>query len=119
MRVPEGLHDTSDPGVGGQPGCLVPQQQDSLVSDFDEHSVPGKPGIAELVADPEAHRWARECGWVPGTGHCRNRPCGWNCLFRPQREADASRLLQQRQQRRRAHRRFASRFVRRVVLIFV
>jgi hypothetical protein len=56
--------------------------------------------IAELAADPEAVRWARDCAWVPGTGYCRNRPCSGRCLFRPQREAELRRLKQARQRRR-------------------
>jgi hypothetical protein len=71
---------------------------------------PGRPGeiagIAELLRDPDARRWASDCGWVPGTGYCRNRPCGETCLFLAQREAEAARLLRLRRRRRqRAHRR--------------
>jgi hypothetical protein len=29
----------------------------------------------ELATHPDALYWAHECGWVAGTGHCRNRPC--------------------------------------------
>ena len=31
--------------------------------------------LIELAAHPDALRWAHECGWLPGTGHCRNRDC--------------------------------------------
>ena len=41
--------------------------------------------VITMVADPEALRWARDCAWVPGTGHCRNRPCNTGCLFRARR----------------------------------
>ena len=46
---------------------------------------------AELAHEPEAARWARDCAWVPGTGHCRHRDCNQGCLFRAQREADMQR----------------------------
>jgi hypothetical protein len=54
----------------------------------------------DLAAEPEALRWARECAWVPGTGHCRDRNCGWACIFRPQREAEAARVGRWRRLRR-------------------
>jgi len=56
--------------------------------------------LIELAAHPDALRWARECGWIPGTGHCRNRGCADECLFRPQREAEARRVIRDRRQRR-------------------
>ena len=60
--------------------------------------------VAELATDPDALRWAYQCGWVPGTGYCRNRDCGSGCLLRPQCEAEANRILRLRRQRRRAQR---------------
>jgi hypothetical protein len=70
--------------------------------------------VAELAADPEAPRWARDCAWIPGTGHCRNRPCGTACLFRAQRKAEAEHVMRSRRQRRPAQEAFAERMVRRV-----
>jgi hypothetical protein len=61
----------------------------------------------ELASHPDALHWAHECGWVPGTGHCRQRDCASACLFRPQREAEAGRILRIR--RRRNARRLAAR----------
>jgi hypothetical protein len=56
---------------------------------------------AELVAgQPCAARWASVCGWVPGTGHCRNRPCDEACVFRLQRLAEAYRVSRWRRLRR-------------------
>jgi hypothetical protein len=65
--------------------------------------------VAELAADPEAEYWARACGWVPGTGHCRNRDCGPQCLFHPQRETEAGQILRHRRGRRPAQQPFAER----------
>ncbi|MGE5269489.1 MAG: hypothetical protein ACM3JG_07435 [Thiohalocapsa sp.] len=62
---------------------------------------------ADIAAEPDALRWARDCGWLPGTGYCRNHPCGRDCLFRPQREAESLRLVESRRQRRRAASRIA------------
>jgi hypothetical protein len=56
--------------------------------------------LIELTAHPDALRWAHECGWVPGTGHCRNRGCASECLFRPQREAEARQVVRARRRRR-------------------
>jgi len=58
----------------------------------------------DLAADPEAARWARVCAWLPGTGYCGNRECSADCVFRPQREADAGRVQRWRL-RRTSHRR--------------
>lgn len=58
------------------------------------------PYAENLAAEPDALRWARECAWVPGTGHCRNRNCDPACLFRPQREAEAIRVRRWRRLRR-------------------
>lgn len=56
--------------------------------------------VENLAAEPEAMRWASDCAWVPGTGHCRDRNCGWTCVFRPQREAEAARIGRWRRLRR-------------------
>jgi len=56
--------------------------------------------LAELAADPQAEHWARECGWVPGTGHCRKRACSGECLFRPQRHAEMASIIRRRRKRR-------------------
>jgi hypothetical protein len=58
--------------------------------------------LIELAQHPDALRWAHECGWVPGTGHCRNRGCASECLFRPQREAEARGIVRARRRRRKA-----------------
>ena len=56
---------------------------------------------AEFVAEqPGASYWARLCGWVPGTGHCRNRSCEEDCVFRDQRLAEAHRVSRWRRLRR-------------------
>ena len=70
------------------------------------------PKMTELAADPNAARWALDCGWVPGTGHCPKHPCASECLFREQREAEASRIEHARRQRRRDQRAFAERMKR-------
>src|SRR4051794_21105227 len=56
--------------------------------------------LIELAGHPDTLRWAHECGWVPGTGHCRNRDCSTECLFQPQREAEARRIVRTRRRRR-------------------
>jgi hypothetical protein len=58
--------------------------------------------LIELAAHPDALRWAHECGWVPGTGHCRNRACASECLFREQRDAEARQVIRARRRRRKA-----------------
>jgi len=82
------------------------------VNDFDDALAPFPSPIAELAADPEAQRWARDCAWLPGTGHCRNRPCSLACLFRHQRLAEARRILRWRRIRRPIQPAFAGRIVR-------
>jgi hypothetical protein len=62
---------------------------------------PELPSRAELLAQaPEAAQWARDCAWVPGTGHCRNRECGRECSFYPQRAAETARIMRWRRLRR-------------------
>jgi len=63
----------------------------------------------ELAASPEAEHWASACGWMPGTGHCRNRDCGRRCLFHLQWEAEASLILRRRRRRRLGQLPFAGR----------
>jgi hypothetical protein len=53
-----------------------------------------------LIEEPSALHWAQVCGWVPGTGHCRRRDCGDDCVFRTQREAEARAVLRWRRLRR-------------------
>jgi hypothetical protein len=53
-----------------------------------------------LAAEPDAARWARECAWVPGTGHCRHRDCGDICVFHAQRAAESRRVQRWRRLRR-------------------
>ena len=60
--------------------------------------------LIELAAHPDALRWAHECGWFPGTGHCRTRDCASECLFREQREAEARQIFRDRRRRRKARR---------------
>jgi hypothetical protein len=67
---------------------------------------PEPPPRAERLAElPAAARWARLCGWVPGTGHCRNRTCEEACVFRGQRLAEAFRVSRWRRLRRMFQRR--------------
>lgn len=54
----------------------------------------------ELAAAPGAAYWALVCGWVPGTGHCRDRDCPHACVFRHQREAEARQVARWRRLRR-------------------
>jgi hypothetical protein len=54
----------------------------------------------ELACEAGAADWARLCGWVPGTGHCRLRDCDAACIFRVQRDADARRVRRGRRRRR-------------------
>ncbi len=65
--------------------------------------------LIELALHPDALRWADECGWVPGTGHCRRRDCASECLFGPQREAESRRILRSRRRRRKAQQAAAER----------
>ncbi len=80
--------------------------------DSDRDPVPRRSRIAEIAADPDAVRWALDCAWVPGTGHCQNRPCSTDCLFREQRVTEASRIEHARRQRRREQQAFAARITR-------
>ena len=68
--------------------------------DLDDGSADALVVVSLLAADPEAARWARDCAWVPGTGHCRDRACSEACIFRPQREAEALRVVRWRRLRR-------------------
>ena len=70
--------------------------------DFDPEFPALPPRIAKFIADPDARRWAHDCGWVPGTGSCKNRPCSPECLFREERETEASRIEHQRRHYRRS-----------------
>lgn len=85
-----------------------------MSDDFDPAFAPLPSPVAELAADPEAPRWARDCAWIPGTGHCRNRRCGVACLFRVQRTAEAMAVTRSRRGRRLAQQAFAERMVRHV-----
>jgi hypothetical protein len=58
------------------------------------------PAVAELAHKPTAAFWAEACGWVPGTGHCRNRDCTVACLFESQRVAELRRITRWRRLRR-------------------
>ncbi|HML10407.1 MAG TPA: hypothetical protein VK432_06060 [Stellaceae bacterium] len=60
----------------------------------------GSGRAAELAREPDAPFWAAACGWVPGTGHCRNRDCAEACLFASQRVAEARRIARWRRLRR-------------------
>lgn len=60
----------------------------------------GSDRAAELAYEPDAPFWAEACGWVPGTGHCRDRECGAACLFAPQRVAEVHRVSRLRRLRR-------------------
>lgn len=56
--------------------------------------------VSDLALQPMAAFWAETCGWVPGTGHCRNRDCRQACLFEPQRAAEAQKIVRRRRSRR-------------------
>jgi hypothetical protein len=88
--------------MGGGAARQGPERtvEPDVSNEFDPGPVRPASPIAELAAHPESPRWARDCAWVPGTGHCRNRPCSVACLFRAQREAEALRLERTRRQRR-------------------
>lgn len=73
---------------------------------FSRTDPPDPPSRAErLAVQPDAAYWARLCGWVPGTGYCRDRACDEACVFRTQRLAEASRVSRWRQLRRMFQRR--------------
>jgi hypothetical protein len=84
------------------------------VSDFDSSGGRARRSsrAADLASEPDAARWARDCAWVPGSGHCRNRPCNDVCPFRAHRETEASRIEHARRLRRRDQRAFAERIIR-------
>jgi hypothetical protein len=84
-----------------------------VFDDFEGGLAPLASPIAELVADPQARRWARDCAWVPGTGHCRNRPCASACLFRAQRTAEAELVMRWRRRRRQTQETVPKRVARR------
>jgi hypothetical protein len=71
-----------------------------MVSDNDPGLPQPRGRVAELAAHPDGVRWARDCAWVPGTGHCRNRRCSSKCLFREERTAEVQRVARARRQRR-------------------
>ncbi|HTZ35106.1 MAG TPA: hypothetical protein VMB84_03710 [Stellaceae bacterium] len=70
---------------------------------------PGPPDAArqaaELASAPDASYWAESCGWVPGTGHCRQPACSAACTFHAQRTAEAHGVARWRRLRRRIFRR--------------
>jgi hypothetical protein len=74
-------------------------------------------GIVDLLADSNVSRWARDCAWTPGTGHCRNQPCNTACSFRAQREAEMQRVIRARQRRRTVQQQPVERLVRRLWLL--
>ena len=76
-------------------------------SDYDPDFPALPPRFADLATDPNAPRWALECGWVPGSGACKNHPCDPECLFREQRETEANRIEHERRKRRREQRSIA------------
>jgi hypothetical protein len=62
---------------------------------------PDPPSRAERLAEqPGAALWALLCGWVPGTGYCRNRQCDEACVFRTQRLGEAHFVSRWRRLRR-------------------
>lgn len=64
---------------------------------------PHPPLPAQDLADQsEAARWAAACEWVPGSGRCLSRDCDAACIFAPQRQAEAVRLLRSRRLRRKS-----------------
>lgn len=54
----------------------------------------------DLALEPDASYWARVCGWLPGTGYCRNRDCGDACVFHSRQDADARAVRHWRRLRR-------------------
>jgi hypothetical protein len=106
----------SDPGRGGSstPRKACDVKGILTVSDFDSKGSRARRSsrAADLAAAPDAARWARDCAWVPGSGHCRNRPCNNVGPFREQRETEASRIEHARRQRRRDQRAFAEGIIR-------
>lgn len=67
--------------------------------------------LIELALHSDALRWAHECGWLPGTGHCRRRGCASECLFRPERETERRQIVRSRRRRRKAQQPVAERAV--------
>lgn len=73
---------------------------------------PASDRAAELAQQRNAALSARTCGWVPGTGYCRNRDCGTGCSFAAQRAAEVRQVQRLRRGRRLAPRRSVGVFVR-------
>jgi hypothetical protein len=74
------------------------------VTSSDSEAVSPLERIVELAARADADRWAQDCGWVPGTGHCRNRRCSARCVFRAQQAAGVEQVTRTRRLRRPAQR---------------
>jgi len=59
--------------------------------------------IEDILSDADkARRWAAECAWEPGTGHCRRQrtsECQAECTFRFLRAAEAEQVRRGRQRR--------------------
>jgi hypothetical protein len=86
----------------------VTEQTDFIVPDFDFDFRLPRSAILEFASDGEAARWARECAWIPGTGHCHNEFCNRECLFHLQRQSEAHRVAASRTIRRTASRQAAA-----------
>lgn len=68
----------------------------------DDDEVAPATTLASVLEDEQSPYWARECGWLPGSGLCwcaSRSDCPQNCSFREQREAEARRLQRYRQRR--------------------
>lgn len=74
--------------------------------------------IAELLDNGDAARWARDCGWIPGSGYCNNRDCDSACPFRAQLMADLARVIRSRLRRRHTGRPAGSRRSCNLLLLF-
>jgi|HubBroStandDraft_4_1064222.scaffolds.fasta_scaffold541830_1 hypothetical protein len=69
--------------------------------------------VERLANAPEAERWAYDCGWLPGTGHCDYPGCSERCVFYEGREAEIRQIQIARRRRRAGRQPFASRCPRR------
>jgi len=60
--------------------------------------------VEELARLPDALFWAEHCGWLPGSGYCRDYGCKPECIFRSLFLAEKQSIMRRRRSRRAQHR---------------